>query len=171
MRVVTHRQVLTDHDTLLELCETWQQQEQQSWTSAELQRRRARLALEYSGEQPEDEVFGEQVSMIYGAATKKPGYKVRQLLFYPVSYWLFKPGMCGIAPTALGAPSPRSFVNLGSNSCSCIFVGHSCCSCKRLHRGTRWRHAPLLLNRTSSQGVFRHGHRSSSVLHALVRHR
>lgn len=70
-------QALDDHQTLYELCETWQQLEQQRWTSAELQRRRARLALDYSGDPGEDEVMlGEQVSMIYGATTNKPGYKV-----------------------------------------------------------------------------------------------
>jgi hypothetical protein len=69
-------QALEDHDTLYELCETWQQQEQQRWTSAELQRRRARLALDYPGD-AEEELFGDQVSMIYGATTSKPGVKVR----------------------------------------------------------------------------------------------
>jgi hypothetical protein len=69
-------QALEDHDTLYELCETWQQLEQQRWTAAELQRRRARLALDYPGDAGEEEIFGEQVSMIYGATTNKPGYKV-----------------------------------------------------------------------------------------------
>lgn len=135
MHILPHWQVLTDHDTLLELCETWQQQEQQSWTSAELQRRRARLALEYSGEQPEDEVFGEQVSMIYGAATKKPGYKVRQL---------HNPCHIGCSSQACGAAPQQRWVHNPFSSLSNLVVtlvhavlwsvGYgSCCSCNRLH--------------------------------------
>lgn len=70
-------QAMDDHDTLYELCERWQELEQQRWTTAELQRRRARLALDYPGDDlGEEEVFGEQVSIIYGATTNKKGFKV-----------------------------------------------------------------------------------------------
>lgn len=74
------QQALEDQQTLQELCEQWQQLEQQRWTTAELQRRRARLALDYPGDALEDEMFGEQVSMIYGATTNKQGFKVRTVV-------------------------------------------------------------------------------------------
>lgn len=68
---------MEDHDTLYELCERWQELEQQRWTTAELQRRRARLALDYPGDNGgEEEAFGDQVSIIYGATTNKQGFKV-----------------------------------------------------------------------------------------------
>jgi hypothetical protein len=69
---------LLDEETLDELCMLWHQQEQQRWTTAELQRRRARLALDYPGEDEagDDDMQGGQVSMIYGAASHRQGFKV-----------------------------------------------------------------------------------------------
>jgi hypothetical protein len=61
-----------DEETLDDLCWVWHAQEQQRWTSAELQRRRARLALDYPGEEGwEDEVLGGQFSVIYGATSAR----------------------------------------------------------------------------------------------------